>query len=402
MADLDPATFDVDVLATMSAPERVAIVGEVFTPHWSSRRDVQDRLAADPSVAVRRRVASNTGRADLIERLAADEDAKVRQRISSNKVTPSSVLIALATRDPDPSVRIAAALNKRLPDAVRAKVAYDPDDEVARAAIRVARRGVFTTADIDTFLSRLGSTLNAAELERLAANATDADQLRALATMAIRSHQRAREVNVRAYEGMNALLTILSHPRTPTELIRDLVAYSRTAPEVASGFAERAASNRRTPPDVLDELATSDNREARQRVANNPSTPDHVLEALAGDPDADVARAAWQRRQTVEGNVEVIYALAGHKTPSPDVLTVLLACADEVKGYGRKTAELDAIRYRTIDEVRTAFRVPTTPHPTDDDYPAHSNDVQQAVARWLHANTTPGRPVGREGDPRRP
>lgn len=257
-----------------SAPPEVLVrltKADIDRSALAQRRDLPTDaatvLATDPDTVVRSALASNSGIPPAVQvLLGGDADPQVRINLAQGRdhfttvgmygrinpgPLPQSVYELLA-RDPDPDVRRALALNRHLPDALRAGMLDDADPRTAAAAV-----GSWPSVPVD----RIGGLL---------ARTTDAF-------------------------GREMLLHRLEGP-LPTAVARTMLVEI----DSAAGAPDRADLLR-----LIAEVAQLDvdmterflaAPELRAAVAANPTLSDEHVANLARDPDDDVRVAVVARR----------------------------------------------------------------------------------------------------------
>jgi hypothetical protein len=142
-------------------------------------------------------------------------------------------------------------------------------------------------------------------------------------------------------------------------------------------FKEAVAADRRSPPAVLDLLASDPNAWVRSWAAENPSTPAAALETLARDSDKWVRLGAASNPSTPAATLETLArdpdnevrgdAASNPSTPAATLETLARDPASEVRLYAARNpwtpaAALEALARDPANEVRGfAARNPWTP-----------------------------------------
>ncbi|MEU1189988.1 hypothetical protein [Streptomyces sp. NPDC005859] len=250
-----------------------AVVGYVDHPSTQLRwalaarhdlpRKVCVRLAADPTPGIRADLAENPAIDDaLIRALAGDHDPDVRRGLARHPRVPLDVLTDLAG-----AARIGATLLPRIAAASTTEV-----EELATSAQPAARMLVAQRRDLPN-----------AVRDRLADD-PDAKVVKALAP-----HPGLTEAQLRAMvdrHGVRVLARVATNPDASPALLEDLV---RHEPTVRKVFREVARHPGATVPALLVCLA---DRRAGPLAAGHPALPPEVILELLADADDEVVEAA--------------------------------------------------------------------------------------------------------------
>lgn len=277
-----------------------------------------------------------------LETWSRDPEASIRRAAASNPGTSPLVLETMSA-DPDRSVRVAVAGNSGTPHLVRdlllAALAEDTESWVWRSVIR----NPFTPPLVrERLLEALSKEPESWDREEVAENPGTSPQV-------LRLLSKDRDRNVR--------MRVAGNPNTPPDVLDSL---SRdTDPEVQC----RVAANPRTPERLAETLLTEHpyavskdpcasalalgilsehlDGSVRGYVASNPSTPANALYALSKDryESVRIAVAAhtstpvrvlkeWSKRSS---SMQLRAAVAGNPSTPPEVLTSLASdCPHEV------------------------------------------------------------------------
>lgn len=180
---------------------------------------------------------------DILTILARDLDVLVRRNVALNPNTPIEALIELA-KDPEPDVRRLVALCNNTPSDVLATLAKDINDDVCNS---------------------------------VAVNPKTPNNVLAILSKDVNPETRRR---------------VASNPYTHTDIIkilaRDTYNFSKSEYESPRLYIQEAiALNPNSPPEVLEELSKSDNKNVREAVVFNSNNlkkdvSEHVREAAGG------------------------------------------------------------------------------------------------------------------------
>lgn len=153
-------------------------------------------------------------------------------------------------------------------------------------------------------------------------------------------------VDLDPVESPEARLFVAAYPLAPSHLLETLAAQN---PEPA--LLAHLATNPRTPPHLLIELAAHPAAEVRAQVAQHPQLPARELLALADDADAAVRRALaansslrlpQQARLAADAEPAVRAALAGHSAlAAPAALVLAIDDSAVVRLHVVATADAD-------------------------------------------------------------
>ena len=261
-------------LATDLEPEvRGRVAGNPRTPP-----DVLAHLAEDAQARVRGGVGWNPNcPPGLLNSLASDPDDKVRTAVAAHPATPVATLAALST-DPSWRVRGELASNANSDTDLR-ELAEDP----------LVREGAAWNPNCPpTLLADLAADADPDVRYATACNPnTPTDDLRELAA------DPDEEVREGAAHNPNIpVRTLLSLSEDPSGAVRREAATNpRMPPDVLARLAQDeqaqpgVATNPNTPADILTYLAEAGNNWARNRLLDNPATPPGALAVLAYDTE---------------------------------------------------------------------------------------------------------------------
>jgi hypothetical protein len=219
--------------------------------------DLRARLLADPET---RREAARGARLDPddVAALVADADPAVREGVAGNPWVPLAQVLPLA-QDPDEEVRAAVMLRPDLPGDVRERIAstVEPHDYHVAA---------WLTPDRATLAQRLAQVESRfIFFRRAVAYSPD------LPATAVTRLAGDEDHSVR-------LLLAENHPDAPAGILPDLVARAGHA-------AWELVKHRNMPAHALAEFARSDDELLRRVAATGPNLPTAAAIALAGHAD---------------------------------------------------------------------------------------------------------------------
>jgi hypothetical protein len=268
-----------------------------------------DTWSRDPEASIRRAAASNPGTSPLVlETLSADPDRSVRVAVAGNSGTPPLVrdlLLAALAEDTESWVWRSVIRNPFTPPLVRERLL----EALSKEPESWDRDEVAESPGTSPQVLRLLSEASDSHIRRRVAGNpnTPPDVLESL------SRDTDREVQCR----------VAANPRTPERLAETLVRehpYAVSKDPCASALAigilsehldgnvrGYVASNPSTPADVLYALSKDRYESVRISVAAHTSTPVHVLKE-------------WSKRSL---SMQLRAAVAGNPSTPPEVLTSL-------------------------------------------------------------------------------
>lgn len=271
---------------------------------------VLERLAEDPEVYVRVKVAKYGQTVSALERLAKDPEVFVRLAVAQNDRTPSSTLERLAG-DSEVCVRRAVAYNGQTPVSVSERLVEDLNAPVRYELAKTTR----TPASV---LALLAEGRRADFPPQRAERANPRTPIFTLLRLSMGSGTGAKIDSQSREEAFN--------PGTPVATLE------RLAEHQCNGVRINVALNPNTPATVLERLAVEKSVRIRCVVAAHPNTPDSVLETLATEKFAavrlNVARnhktsTALLRFLAMDKNTKIRLAVAQSPNTPASILETL-------------------------------------------------------------------------------
>ena len=266
--------------------------------------EVMQTLASDPDVRVAAELALWASE-DIVTGPAAHPHAAVRRSVAANEATPPSVLASLLTGDGLPPARSCVVCDQETvpfvhdPNCDRRDCSLPPGaacdgshESTVFEIQQTALRNPATPADAATAFADHPSMLMRVEVAaRVDLPAQAYSRLAQDSVPWVRStiaeNSSIGEILMRtlaADRGHDVRRRLAHNPNVPVDVLSDIA----TTAKSGSALLPRIAS---ATPREVEELATSANPSVRMLVAQRRDLPPHVRDALAEDPDAKVAKS---------------------------------------------------------------------------------------------------------------
>lgn len=344
-AALNPATPEsaVEHLRDDPAVNELAYLDNVGWARDRALRETDEReIEARPLYCPR---TPTEAAATLIGSLSVSDRSTLATYAGPFFTVEGEFLLTTLAEDPQPSVRRNVASNRHCTEAIRRRLAQDPDDEVRSTVAyhtanpEIAASLVDDEAASRNVLSNLATPARA--LTRLLEKSPDlasqvaahpnatSDLLRKIASSPTPGSQKS--VARHPKSDANALAMIASEADA---LVRQLVAAHRNASadvltQLGGDDDELVrtivAMHSRTPVSALTALAKDDNATVRQAVALQPSLPLDEWAGLVGDSDPRVRAAA---RENLPSSIEERRRIAADPGTHAELLELLGSAND--------------------------------------------------------------------------
>ena len=245
------------------ANDRDALVRQYLAQNKNLPVYVLEQLASDRDVDVRNLVAINPATpSHILEKLATDRDIYIKYSVAEHSNTPVALLRKLAQ---DCDFKYYVARNPSTPIAIIDKLANDKDIEVRLSAIENPNLPVDI---LEKVLLELTTIKNISE--RYAIANCSKISLEILKILACDDNHRV-------------CINAINNPKITTEIIESVYLNKKRKARKNRTILQAIASNSKTSPNILMELANSSYTEIRKYVASNENTSLNVLEKLAKD-----------------------------------------------------------------------------------------------------------------------
>ncbi|MCL1475589.1 DUF2336 domain-containing protein [Argonema antarcticum] len=242
--------------------------------------------------------------ADVLQQLSRDTDASVRSLVASNPNTPTEILLKLGEEFPE-LITVNPIFNMLLLE--------NPESSFVRLSL--ARS---STTSEET-LARLSQTWEAKDQEICIAIANHPNTpIHILEKLAVWYPRNNEYYEDGYFLGYRVHESVALNIKTPPSLLEKLASHNSINIRIA------VAKNQNTSPGILEKLAKEGDPEILQAVANNPKTPVFVLEQLAAEDEAEIRQAVLENPNFSTTAVKIVQFI-GEKPGTPIHLLERLA-----------------------------------------------------------------------------